>query len=119
MNFTPFSEIPGLGKDSYCDVIGVCKSSGDLVDLQTKAGKNLIKREVVLMDRTATCVSLTLWGNTAQNFDGVGNPIVAAKNAKVSGKTKVTNCFSIPIILLYRLQRSDSLRKRDPHQPRH
>ena len=42
------------------------------------------------MDWTATCVSLTLWGNMAQNFDGVGNPIVGAKNAKVSDYNGVT-----------------------------
>ena len=84
-NFVGINDLNSVSRDTYCDVIGVCKSSGDLVDLQTKAGKNLTKREIVLMDRTATCVSLTLWGNTAQNFNGVGNPIVAAKNAKVSG----------------------------------
>ena len=42
------------------------------------------------MDWSATCVSLTLWGNMAQNFDGVGNPIVGAKNAKVSDYNGVT-----------------------------
>ena len=87
-NFVSFRDLGSLSKDSYCDVIGVCKSAGDLVNDHTQAGQHL-KREVVLMDRTATCVSLTLWGNTAQNFDGVGNPIVAAKNAKVSGKKNI------------------------------
>ena len=85
-NFVGINDLNSVSRDTYCDVIGVCKSAGELVDLQSKAGKNLTKREIVLMDRTATCVSLTLWGNTAQNFNGVGNPVVAAKNAKVSGK---------------------------------
>ena len=87
-HFVGIKDLGTISKNSHCDVIGVCKSTGDLVNLQAPAGENVIKREVVLMDRTATCVSLTLWGNTAQNFDGVGNPIVAAKNAKVSGKKK-------------------------------
>ena len=89
-NFVGINDLGSVSKDSFCDVIGVCKSSGELVDILTKAGKNLTKREIVLMDRSATCVSLTLWGNTAQNFDGVGNPIVAAKNAKVSDYNGVT-----------------------------
>ena len=44
----------------YCDMIGVCKSSGELADLLTRADKNLTSIEIVLMDWSATCVSLTL-----------------------------------------------------------
>ena len=47
-------------KDSFCDMIGVCKSSGELADLLTRADKNLTSMEIVLMDWSATCVSLTL-----------------------------------------------------------
>ena len=114
-NFVGINDLNSVSRDTYCDVIGVCKSSGDLVDLQTKAGKNLTKREIVLMDRTATCVSLTLWGNTAQNFNGVGNPIVAAKNAKVSGMSLKLDFHKNALFSLHRLQRSDTLRKRNPH----
>jgi len=36
------------------------------------------------VDRSATEVSLTLWGTTAETFDGVGNPIIAVKGARIS-----------------------------------
>ena len=51
----------------------------------TKAGKDLTKREIILVDKSATEVCMTLWGNTAHSFDGANNPILAAKNVKVSG----------------------------------
>ena len=51
----------------------------------TKAGKDLTKREVILVDKSATEVCMTLWGNTAENFEGANNPILAAKNVRVSG----------------------------------
>ena len=66
------------------------QSHNELTTLISKAGKELVKREITLVDRSETEVSLTLWGNTATNFSAVGNPIVAAKGAKVSDFNGVT-----------------------------
>ena len=30
----------------------------------------MVKRDVIIVDKSAHEVSLTLWGNTARNFDG-------------------------------------------------
>ncbi len=112
MNFTPFSEIPGLGKDSYCDVIGVCISSGDLVYLE-----GVTKREIILTDRNERSISITLLGNTANNFDGTVGHVVAVKNAKVSGQTiRLDFLYQSYIFVLYRLQWSDSLWRRNHHR---
>ena len=66
------------------DIMGVCKMSGEVAHLVSRAGKELTKREVTLVDKSATEVSLTLWGTTAEGFDGTDNPIVSAKGCRVS-----------------------------------
>jgi len=89
-NFARISDLSAAEKDSSVDVIGVCKSHSELTTLTSKAGKELVKREIVLVDNSQTEVSLTLWGNTATNFSALGNPIVAAKGARVSDFNGVT-----------------------------
>ena len=58
------------------DVIGVCKRRGDMVTFTSKAGKELKKREIVLVDKTnrevrilmpANYSSFVLWLNTGAN----------------------------------------------------
>jgi len=70
--------------------MGIVKSVGEETNLVSRAGKELIKREITLVDRSATEVLLTLWGTTATNFDGAGFPVVAAKGVKVSDYNGVT-----------------------------
>jgi len=89
-NFARISDLAAAEKDSSVDVIGVCKSHSELTTLVSKAGKELVKREIVLVDMSETEVSLTLWGNTATNFSAIGNPIVAAKGVRVSDFNGVT-----------------------------
>jgi len=89
-NFASIADLSNCSKDSSVDVMGVCKSVGDLTNLVSRAGKELVKREVTLVDRSATEVLLTLWGTAAETFSGVGNPIVASKGARVSDYNGVT-----------------------------
>ena len=60
--------------------------AGDATNITTKAGKELVKREITLVDKSNTQVTLTLWGSTAETFDPSYNPIVAAKGVRVSGE---------------------------------
>ena len=85
-NFVAISDLTGCAKDSNVDVIGVVKVSGDATNITTKAGKELTKREITLVDKSNTQVTLTLWGSTAETFDPSYNPIVAAKGVRVSGE---------------------------------
>jgi len=83
-NFASIADLTSASKDTTVDVIGVCKSANDLTNLVSRAGKELTKREIYLVDKSATEVTLTLWGTTAENFDAAGNPIVAVKGCRVS-----------------------------------
>ena len=85
-NFVSVSDLASCAKDSNVDVIGVVKTAGDATNITTKAGKELTKREITLVDKSNTQVTLTLWGNTAETFDSSHNPIVAAKGVRVSGE---------------------------------
>ena len=85
-NFVAINDLTGCAKDSNVDVIGVVKVSGDATTITTKAGKELVKREITLVDKSSTQVTLTLWGSTAETFDPSYNPIVAAKGVRVSGE---------------------------------
>ncbi|XP_015920041.1 replication protein A 70 kDa DNA-binding subunit [Parasteatoda tepidariorum] len=83
-DFVPIAEIEQVEKDTNIDVIGVCKSCTDATTLISKQGKELVKREVKLVDRSNKEVSLTLWGSDAEKFDGTSNPVIAVKGARVS-----------------------------------
>ena len=74
----------------YVNHVSWFQSHSELTTLVSKAGKELVKREIVLVDMSETEVSLTLWGNTATNFSAIGNPIVAAKGVRVSDYNGVT-----------------------------
>lgn len=90
-NFVPIADIGNMEAGTNVDVIAVCKTSGDLVNLVSKAGRELIKREVVLVDQSEASITMTLWGDEAKNFDGSDQPVLLVKGAKVGeyggGKT--------------------------------
>lgn len=90
-NFVPIADIGSMEAGTFVDVIAVCKSSGDLVSLVSKAGRDLIKREIVLVDQSETSIVMTLWGEDAKNFEGFDQPVLLVKGAKISeyggGKT--------------------------------
>ncbi|KAH1021801.1 hypothetical protein HUJ04_011286 [Dendroctonus ponderosae] len=76
------------------NVLGVAKSTGELEKFQARSGRELQKKEIQLVDRSNSSVTLTLWGAQAENFDGSGNPVIALKGARISefggGKTLST-----------------------------
>ena len=96
-NFVSISDLAQCEKDTIIDVLGVVKSTGELVEITTKAGKEL-KKEIVLVDKSSSEVSLTLWGNNAENLDLSNAPILAAKNVTVSGNDDKTLLIQIKII---------------------
>lgn len=84
-NFVPIPRLQEVSKDSVIDVIGVCKSTGDIQTVTRRTNnQELKKRDISLVDRSGTEVSLTLWGDQAEKFDGTDNPVVAVKGARVS-----------------------------------
>ncbi|CAD6242557.1 GSCOCG00009510001-RA-CDS [Cotesia congregata] len=94
-NFVSIDEIERLNKDAIIDVIAVVKSTVDVQTLTAKqTGRELKKRDVFLVDTSNTCVTLTLWGTQAENFDGSNNPVIALKGVRIgeyqNGKTLST-----------------------------
>uniref|UniRef100_A0A8C8S6D7 Replication protein A subunit n=1 Tax=Pelusios castaneus TaxID=367368 RepID=A0A8C8S6D7_9SAUR len=83
--FVPISDLENTPKDSIIDIIGVCKSYEDISKITLKASnREVSKRNVHLMDTTGKMVTVTLWGDEAERFDGSRQPVVAIKGARVS-----------------------------------
>jgi len=89
-NFVSVADLAGAEKDTIVDVLGICKSTNDMVQLTTRAGKELTKREIALVDQSNTEVMVTLWGATAETFTGEGFPAVSVKGARVSDFNGIT-----------------------------
>ncbi|KAG4077768.1 hypothetical protein HA402_011197 [Bradysia odoriphaga] len=84
-NLVPLSQISQMEANATVDVAGVCREVGDIVHCTAKTtGRELKKRDVTLIDRSRSNVSLTLWGQDAENFDGTGNPIVFVKCGRIN-----------------------------------
>lgn len=54
---------------SSTDVIGVCKSVGEVTRLTTKTNREVSKRTINLMDASGKMVMLTLWGEEVSKDD--------------------------------------------------
>jgi replication factor A1 len=84
LNIVPLCDLTDKAANDIIDVIGVVKSCGECSTIVAKAsGKELIKREIQLVDDSNCSVSCTLWGKQAEEFDGSENPVVLLKGAKV------------------------------------
>ncbi|KAG9015276.1 Replication factor A protein 1 [Tulasnella sp. JGI-2019a] len=82
-NFQELSKLEELDKDAICDVIGVISQPGECTPITTKAGKELIKRDITIVDKSQYSVRLTLWGKQAEQFVAENQPVVAFKSVRV------------------------------------
>lgn len=84
-SFVPLDQLDKVAKDSVIDIIGVCKEAMDIsVITQRTTGRELKKRDLLIIDDSKYEVRVTLWGTSAENFDGSLQPVLAIKGAKVS-----------------------------------
>ncbi|KAI9739046.1 MAG: Replication factor A protein 1 [Cirrosporium novae-zelandiae] len=84
-NFTPIGDLQTIEKDSTIDIIGVLQSVDEVSQIVSKAtSKPYDKRELTLVDNTGFSVRLTIWGNTATQFEVPINSIIAFKGVRVS-----------------------------------
>ncbi|XP_062289081.1 replication protein A 70 kDa DNA-binding subunit-like [Scomber scombrus] len=100
-DFVPIAEMENKDKDAIIDVIGVCKSADDVSRITTKASREVSKRALHLIDTTGKVVTVTLWGEEAEKFDGSGKPVVAIKGARLSdfGGRSVSALFSSTVMV--------------------
>lgn len=87
-DFCPIDSIQQYEPNSFVDVIGVVSAVQPLSKIVSKTTqKELTKRTITLSDRTLTSIELTLWGDSAEQYNEqalANNPILAVKAAKVS-----------------------------------
>lgn len=67
----------------HVDVIGVAQNVSDITEITTKVGKQLRKRDLMLVDRSEMGVKLTLWGKQAETFEADENAVLAFKGLRV------------------------------------
>ncbi|KAK7071136.1 60S acidic ribosomal protein P1 [Halocaridina rubra] len=83
-SFVSLDQLDKVNKDSIVDVIGVCKDSMEVVNINTRTGRETKKRDIQIVDDSNREVRVTLWGVSAESFDGSQQPVIAIKGAKVS-----------------------------------
>ncbi|EEQ86233.1 hypothetical protein RJZ56_004116 [Blastomyces dermatitidis] len=84
-NFTNIANLQSVEAGTTIDVIGVLKDVGETSQILSKTtSKPYDKRDLTLVDNTGYSVRLTVWGNTAKEFDSVPESVVAFKGVKVS-----------------------------------
>jgi len=90
--FVPISSIIDLDQHSTVDVCGWVRETGDLIEFRSKNDNDLKKRDVVLQDDStgANSVTLTLWGELAENFN-YHNRVITIKGAKVKEFNSIKN----------------------------
>uniref|UniRef100_A0A3Q3QNJ7 Replication protein A subunit n=1 Tax=Monopterus albus TaxID=43700 RepID=A0A3Q3QNJ7_MONAL len=100
-DFVSIGDLENRDKDSIIDVIGVCKSVDEITHLTTKSNREVSKRTLSLIDMSGKVVTVTLWGEEAEKFDGSGQPIVAIKGAKLSdfGGRSLSASFSSTLMI--------------------
>ena len=84
-NFIQISHIADMEPNSFVDTLGVCRDASDIQRFVARtSGRELIKREITLVDNSNSSISLTLWGDEALNFDSISQPVVLLKGARIS-----------------------------------
>ncbi|KAI1903264.1 hypothetical protein AGOR_G00025420 [Albula goreensis] len=100
-DFVSIADLESRDKDAIIDVIGVCKSVDEVSRITTKNNREVSKRTINLMDMSGKVVTVTLWGEEAEKFDGSGQPILAIKGARLSdfGGRSLSALFSSTVMI--------------------
>jgi replication factor A1 len=85
-DFVEVAALEQVEPNAIVDIIGVITDTGSCQQLTSKAGKDLVKRDITIVDKSGAEVKVTFWGDRAQNeperWDG--NPVLAMRGCKVS-----------------------------------
>lgn len=69
--------------DDIIDVIGVVHATSDVVNIRSKAGQDLTKRTLTIVDESMRSIDTTLWGDQALGWNAPPSAVVSVKGAKV------------------------------------
>ncbi|KAL4647576.1 replication protein A 70 kDa DNA-binding subunit isoform X2 [Arapaima gigas] len=100
-DFVSISDLETKEKDAIVDVIGVCRSTEEITRITTKSSREVSKRTLNLMDMSGKVITVTLWGEEAEKFDGTGQPIIAIRGARLSdfGGRSLSALFSSTVMI--------------------
>ncbi|KAG1705844.1 hypothetical protein DVH05_002409 [Phytophthora capsici] len=83
--FKKIADIENVPADSNVDVIGVVRDVGQVNEIMSKAGKQLFKRDILLVDDSNAEIKCTMWNERAQeDCSGWQNQVLAIKGCRVS-----------------------------------
>lgn len=81
----PLDQIAQYAPEDIIDIIAILVNVGELGEIITKKdNRQLAKRVLTLADDTGVSLDLTLWGDTATNFQSEGNPVTVVKSVRIS-----------------------------------
>src|SRR5690606_29613262 len=67
--FVPIKQAASLENNSIIDVIGVLKESSEASTIKSKTTqKQLVKRDITIVDLSQCSIKITLWGEVAESF---------------------------------------------------
>jgi len=67
-NFVKITDLENCAEKQSVDVIAVVKTLGELEEFQSRAGKDLKKKTLVVFDDSGVEVECTLWNRTAEKY---------------------------------------------------
>lgn len=84
-NFVDLRAVQSKTLPAKVDLCGVVSSFKSVISFKSKDGKDLVKREITLVDDTATSMDVTLWGDRANTEESKfeGRPLLAIKGVIV------------------------------------
>ncbi|XP_017771674.1 PREDICTED: replication protein A 70 kDa DNA-binding subunit [Nicrophorus vespilloides] len=82
-DFVTIDKLANMEVGTIVDCIGIVKQASDVQTFTAKSsGRELKKRELIIVDPSKASVSVTLWGDTAENYDYT-LPVVVIKGGKI------------------------------------
>ena len=83
--FVELSSIVDIPANTMIDVIGVIRLVYDMKTLLSKkTSRQMLKRDIIIIDKSMAQVRLTLWDYNAENFQGQPDQIIALKGVIVN-----------------------------------
>ncbi|CEG40987.1 replication protein a 70 kda dna-binding [Plasmopara halstedii] len=84
-SFKKIADIESIPSDSSVDVVAVVRDVGPVTEITSKAGKQLFKRDISLVDDSNAEIKCTMWNERAQeDCSGWLNQVLAIKGCRVS-----------------------------------
>ncbi|KAJ6463731.1 replication factor-A protein 1 [Mycena vitilis] len=93
-DFVPLGELEKQAQKSTCDIIAVVKKVGPLKEITTRGtNRQILMRELSLVDSSGVSVQMTLWSKQAERFN-TPEAVIAFKSVKVGDYGGLSLSFS-------------------------